>query len=232
MKTEAMKKVFRLEHVQADVIPSSGHMRYWLVPMDVLDTIGVIVLHNEKGVEFPAPAHREEELIWVLDGQLSYKHGPVINAGEAILILPDRPHPGKYAGRLLVFWCNPFTDAGVEADAMNRVINPQRVVQSRIVREPDGSVVKVLAVTNNMSICIVEAQAGTRLDGTAHPEKEIVYVLKGQIDYDDGRIVGVHEAGCNLPGIPHPGRYAGPGPVQYLAAKSPPDSRFGATRGV
>jgi len=233
LKQEAMKKVFKMDQMESDMIPSSGHNRYWLIPMDFLDNLGIIILVDYKGVEFPAPAHPEEELIWVLEGQLSYKHGPVVNPGEAILIIPNVPHPGKYIGKMLVFWCNPFTHTGLKPDTMNRVINSNKINQNRILKNPSGSVVKALAVTNNMSICIIEAQPGARFDDkTGHPQKEIVYVLKGQIEYDDGRVVRANEAVCNLPHIPHPGGYAGKGQIQFLEVKSPPDSRFSKILGI
>jgi len=134
MRPDGMKRVFRMDQLESDIIPSSAHMRHWMINMDYLDNLGVFILDNKKGVEFPAPAHHEEELIWVLEGQLSYNHGPVINPGEAILIVPCLPHPGRFIGKLLVFWCIPFTDSGLSSDAMNKTILPDRVDMNRIIR--------------------------------------------------------------------------------------------------
>ena len=58
------------------------------------------------------------------------------------------------------------------------------------------------------------------------PEKEIVYVLEGQIEFDDGRVVRVNEAICNLPNIPHSGKYTGIESLRILEIKSPCDHRL------
>lgn len=103
-------------------------------------------------------------------------------------------------------------------DLMKQVINLEDIEP---VEMPKGFLTRLLAVVDNFSVTVIESTPGTRFEAV-HPEAELVYVLRGQIEYDDGRIVKAKEAVVNLPDVPHSGITAGNEPILFIEIKSPP----------
>lgn len=103
------------------------------------------------------------------------------------------------------------------ADAMKHVI---AVKEIKPVEVQPGLFVRALAVKDDVSVVVVEAAPGTRFE-VVHPEWELVYVLCGQADYDDGRSVRAGEAIINLPNVPHPFVTVGSEPMVIIEVKSP-----------
>jgi quercetin dioxygenase-like cupin family protein len=69
-------------------------------------------------------------------------------------------------------------------------------------------------------VAVVEAPPGSRFE-VVHPEWELVYVLQGQADYDDGRSVKAGEVTINLPNVPHPFQTVGDENMVIIEIKSP-----------
>jgi mannose-6-phosphate isomerase-like protein (cupin superfamily) len=81
---------------------------------------------------------------------------------------------------------------------------------------PKGFFVRLLgAMENQFSVCVIEAQPGSKF-GVTHPEAELVYVLRGQVEYDDGRFVKANQAIINLPNVYHSGRITGEEPALFI----------------
>ena len=80
--------------------------------------------------------------------------------------------------------------------------------------------------TESFSIVMNESEPGSSFTGTVHPEKEIVYVIQGQLEYENGRVVTGGEAIINLPDIPHPGRRGGTVHIRSFEAKAPADPKL------
>jgi quercetin dioxygenase-like cupin family protein len=105
----------------------------------------------------------------------------------------------------------------MSASAMGRVIRPADIEPVEV--QP-GLFVRPLAVVDGCSVVVVEAPPGNRFE-VVHPEWELVYVLQGQADYDDGRSVKAGEATINLPNVPHPFQTVGDEAMVIIEIKSP-----------
>jgi quercetin dioxygenase-like cupin family protein len=105
----------------------------------------------------------------------------------------------------------------MSSSAMRRVIRPADIEPVEL--QP-GLFVRVLAVVDGCSVAVVEAPPGNRFE-VVHPEWELVYVLQGQADYDDGRSVKAGEAIINLPNVPHPFQTVGDEAMVIIEVKSP-----------
>ena len=79
---------------------------------------------------------------------------------------------------------------------------------------------RLWVATDNVSIATSEGEPGTTFAETGHPQKEILYVIRGHLKYDDGRVVRDGEAVINLPDRPHPGR-RGTNPTFSIEIKVP-----------
>ncbi len=220
---DLMKRVFGKADLKPYTITSSGHAGAVLV---TLGNLQIRLLDSSEEMDFPSPGHPEEEFNWVLEGKLAYRHGPVVRSGEAIFIVPNLPHPGTRLGKLLIVKCFTETPSRISPEVMNRVISPAEVDPATTVRFPSGSVIKPLIVTDNVSVCMIEAKPGAEFAGPGMPQKEILYVIEGRMEFNDGRVAKRGEAVCNLADIPHPGRYPRRGPIRLLEIKSPPNPTF------
>jgi len=80
--------------------------------------------------------------------------------------------------------------------------------------------------TKKLSIVMNESEPGSSFKGTVHPEKEIVYLMQGRLEYDNGRVVDPGEAVINLPNILHPGRRGGTTNIRSFEAKAPADPKL------
>ena len=225
MKEDLMKKVFGTQDFQPYTIPDSG-LNAWLLVK--LENLSLLILESKEEVEFASSGHPEEEFVWVLEGSLEFKHGPVVKANEGIFIVPELPYAGKYSGKLVMIRCIQRIESKINPDAMNRVI---RLEEIETIHDDTGAKIEPLAITENMSILGKERKPGGEFqDPVGHPEEEIVYVLQGQVEYDDGRTIRAGEAGCNLPDAPHSGIYGKIGIPRIIEVKSPSEERFAKFR--
>jgi hypothetical protein len=188
-----------------------------------LDNISLLIFENRQEISFSSPGHLEELFIWVLDGQLSFAHGPVVETGEAFFIAPDLPYTGKYKGKLLMVRCKPEKASQLDPDVMNRIIKPEEL---EFIVGPSGARFMPLAISANVSIAINERGLGGGKDTQSPPEKEIAYVLQGQVTFKDGRVVRAGEATFNFSNVPHAASYSNEILTKVLEVKSPPDPKF------
>lgn len=105
----------------------------------------------------------------------------------------------------------------MSANSMKQVMAVEEIKPVEI--QP-GLFVRPLAVRDDLSVVVVEAAPGNRFE-VVHPEWELVYVLRGQADYDDGRVVRAGEAIINLPNVPHPFVTVGHEPMVIIEVKLP-----------
>ena len=85
-----------------------------------------------------------------------------------------------------------------------------------------GSTQWLLARTDHLSLYVLENRSGGEFVDTGHPDEELVYVLKGQIECEDGRVVSAEEAVFNLPNTPCRGRFVGTEPTRFLKIRVRP----------
>jgi quercetin dioxygenase-like cupin family protein len=222
MELALMKKVFRIADIEPFEALPSGHTAWLLTKVD---NLSVVILETKQEAEFPSSYHPEEEFIYVLQGRLEYDDGRVAKASEAVFNLPDINHPGRYNGRLLCI--RAFPEAGKSAankDLMREVMRKENVktfYDARIM-----STRRLWAATETFSIVTIESQPGSTFQGIKHPEKEILYLIQGHLEYEDGRVVKDGEAVVNLPGMPHSVSRKGLRPTVSLEAKAPADPKI------
>lgn len=222
MELDLMKRVFRIGDIEPFEVLPSGHTAWLLAKVD---NLAAIIFTSKQLAEFPSPCHREEEFIYVLEGHLEYDDGRVADAGEALYNLPDISHPGRYSGRLLsIMVCPEAGTSPSSEDSMSKVIRIEDIETHE--NSMANDIRSILLITKTASFCITEAKPGTSWMDPGHPEKEIVYLIQGQLEYDDGRVVGAGEAIINLPDIPHPGKRVGHELARLVEIKSPPSSRL------
>ncbi len=222
MDTSVMEKVHRLGDSKPTKVLSSGATQ-WLLAQ--IGRVSLYVVDNQPGAEFTVAGHPEEAAVIVLEGLLNYEDGRVVRGGEAVFQLPNTPYKGKYVGtesiRLLVVKVMPKSgSASPNPDLMKKVVRIQDVEPFR--RPGSGSLQRLLAVTENLSVVHIENRPVTEFLEPGHPEEEIIYVLGGKLEYADGRTVRAGEAICNIPNLPHPARYAGTEPIRSIEIMSPP----------
>jgi quercetin dioxygenase-like cupin family protein len=87
--------------------------------------------------------------------------------------------------------------------------------------QPQGFLNRLLAVVDGFSVMVTESVPGTTFDAV-HPEAELIYVLQGEIEYDNGRKVKANEAVVNLPNLRHSGTTAGDKAIRMVIVLSPP----------
>jgi quercetin dioxygenase-like cupin family protein len=222
MELALMKKVFRIADIEPFEALPSGHTA-WLLTR--VGNLSAVILESKQEAEFPSSYHQEEEFIYVLEGNLEYGDGRVAKAGEAVFNLPDSRHTGRYHGRLLCI--RVFPEAGKSAsdrDLMRQVMRKENVktfYDAKIM-----STRRLWAATENFSIVTIESQPGSTFRGIKHPEKEILYLIQGHLEYEDGRVVKDGEAVVNLPGMPHSVGRKGTRLTISLEAKAPADPRI------
>jgi len=222
MELALMKKVFRIADIEPFEAFPSGHTAWLLTKVD---NLSAIILETKQEAEFPSSCHQEEEFIYVLEGHLEYVDGRVAHAGEAVFNLPNIKHPGRYNGLLLCI--RAFPEAGrpvLRKDLMREVMRKENVktfYDSRIM-----STRRLWAATETFSIVTIESQPGSTFQGIKHPEKEILYLIQGHLEYEDGRVVKDGEAVVNLSDMPHSVSRKGVRPTISLEAKAPADPKI------
>lgn len=222
MELALMKKVFRIVDIEPFETLPSGHTA-WLLTR--VGNLSAVILESKQEAEFPSFYHREEEFIYVLQGRLKYNDGRVAKASEAVFNPPDIKHPGRYNGRLLCV--RAFPEAGKSApykDLMREVMRKENVktfYDAKIM-----STRRLWAATENFSIVTIESQPGSTFQGIKHPEKEILYLIEGHLEYEDGRVVKDGEAVVNLPDMPHSVSRKGTRLTISLEVKAPADPRI------
>ena len=222
MEPTLMKKVFRITDAEPFEVLPSGHKAWFLAKVE---NLSATIMETEQEAEFPSPRHEEEEFVYVLDGWLAYDDGRVAGAGEAVYNLPDIPHPGKYAGKLLSLKVYPKSNTALpNKSLMSNVI---KIGDLKTLSDPTSAATRrIWLLTDNMSVCMNESQPGSRFIDPGHPENEIIYVIHGQLEFDNGRVVTDGEANINLANLPHSGKRGGTKPIRTLETKSPCSSRL------
>jgi len=217
-----MKIVFRIGDTEPFEALPSGHTA-WLLTR--VGNLSAVILESKREAEFPPSYHREEEFIYVLEGYLEYEDGRVAKAGEAVFNLPNIKNQGRYNGRLLCIRAFPETGKSVLCkDLMHEVMRKENVktfYDDRIM-----STRRLWAATETFSIVTIESQPGSTFQGIKHPEKEILYLIQGHLEYEDGRVVKDGDAVVNLPDMPHSVSRKGARLTISLEAKAPPDPRI------
>ena len=215
-----MEKVFRLG-ASEPAKTTSGGLQWKLAE---IDNLSLHVIDNIHGAEFIVAGQKEEELVIVLEGVVYYDNGRVARAGEAVFQVPNTPYKGRFAGRetvrLLSIKARPNVGATpANPELMKGVI---RLEECRPFRRPStGSIQKIIVATETLSVAHIENRPVLEFPEPGHPEQEIIYVLKGKIEYNDGRTPRAGEAVCNIANMPHPCSYAGTEPIRILEILSP-----------
>jgi quercetin dioxygenase-like cupin family protein len=222
MESALMEQVFRIGDTEPYEILPSGH-KAWLLAK--VGNLSATIMETEKETEIPSPCHKEEEFVYVLDGWLAYDGGREARSGEAVYNPPDIPHPGKYLGKLLSIKVYPESN----------MLPPDKVLMNEVIRIEDVesfyeekvmTTRRLWIATENFSIVMNESNPGDAFKGTVHPEKEIVYVIQGQIEYDNKRVVRAGEAIINLSDMLHPGRRGGTEHICSFETKVPADPKL------
>ena len=226
METDIMKRVFKQEDSELVELPSRGS-RQWLLAKN--GHLSLYILESRQGVEFTDIRIPDEELIYVLQGEIEYEDRRVVGANEAVFNLPNTACRGRYVGtqasRLLILRVRPRAGASPPSpDLTKKVIKLEDIESFR--RPTSGSRQRVILLTANVSVCHLENDPFKELPDVGHPEEEIVYVLQGRVEYENGRVVRAGEAICNLPDRPHFAKYTGTEPIRIIEVKSPPDHRY------
>jgi len=224
MEEELMSKVFTIKDTEPFQVLPSGHTAWLLASVGNLSVQIIESKTAGQPVEFPAPSG-EEEFIYVLRGHVQYDDGRTARMGEAVYNPPDLSSPSKYSGQLLRIAV--FTESrGTQPrkDLLGMVFNVDNV--KSFYDDKAMTTRRLWVVTQNMSIVMNESQPGTRFVDTGHPEKEIIYVIRGCLEYDNGRTVTDGEAVVNLPDKLHPGRRCGTAPTRSFEAKTPAPERL------
>lgn len=219
MELALMKKVFRITDSEPFESLPSGHTAWLLVRVG---NLSAMILESKQEAEFPSSNHREEEFIYVLQGDLEFDDGRLAGVDEALFNLPDTKHPGRYHGRLLCIRALPKTgESPLDQELMRRVMRKETV---KTLYDPRiMSTRRLWVATENFSIVTIESQPGSTFQGLKHPEKEILYLLQGHLEYEDGRVVKDGEAVVNLPDMVHSVSRKGTRLTISLEAKAPAD---------
>jgi len=219
MELALMKKVFRIADIEPFEALPSGHTA-WLLTM--VGNLSVVIFESKEEAEFPSFYHQEEEFIYVLRGHLEYDDGRVAQAGEAVFNLPNIKHAGKYNGQLICIRVFPEEGKSVLSnDLMREVMRKENVkmfYDARIM-----STRRLWVATESFSVVMIESQPGSTFQSIKHPEKEILYLIQGHLEYEDGRVVKDGEAVVNLPNMPHSVSRKGLRSTVSLEAKAPAD---------
>jgi len=217
-----MEKVYRISETEPFEALPSGH-KAWLLAK--VDNLSATIMESERESLIPSHFHKEEEFIYVLDGRLAYDDGRVAQAGEAVYNLPNVSHPGAYTGRLLSIKVYPEANTKTpRTDLMKKVIGLENA--DSFYEEKVMTLRRLWLATESFSIVMNESEPGSSFTGTVHPEKEIVYVIQGQLEYDNGRVVTGGQAIINLPDMLHPGRRGGTEHIRSFEAKAPADPKL------
>lgn len=219
MELSLMKEVFRLVDTKPKEGLPSGH-KEWLLTK--VGNLSVNIFESDQEVECPSSTHQAEEFIYVLEGHLRYQDGRFAKIGEAVFNLPDTNPPGRYDGRLLCIQAIPETgQSAPDKDLMGTVIRRENIktfYDSKIM-----STRRLWLATEIFSVVMIESQPGSTFKGNQHPEKEIVYLVQGHLEYEDGRVVRDGEAIINLSNVPHSVSRKGTRPTISFEIKAPPD---------
>ena len=222
MDLKLMEKVYRIGETEPFEVHPSGH-KAWLLAK--VGNLSATIMESEKETPITSHLHEEEEFVYVLEGRLAYNDGRVAQAGEAVYNLPNVPHPGAYVGKLLSIKVYPEPNTKPSDKAfMNKVMELENV--DSFYEEKVMTLRRLWLATESFSIVMNESEPGSSFKGTVHPEKEIVYVIQGQLEYDNGRVVTSGQAIINLPDAPHPGRRGGTEHIRSFEAKAPADPKL------
>jgi quercetin dioxygenase-like cupin family protein len=93
MSSSAMRRVIR----PADIEPVELQPGLFVRALAVVDGCSVAVVEAPPGSRFEV-VHPEWEFVYVLRGQADYDDGRSVRAGEAIINLPNVPHPFQAVG--------------------------------------------------------------------------------------------------------------------------------------
>jgi hypothetical protein len=215
-------RVFDPRNLKPERLPSG--LDGWLLVE--FDNLALNILESKTKLDFSVPKCAVEEVVYVVKGYLEYSDGRIARAGEALVNVPDTPQQGSYVGKLASFRVRPETHLPkADPDLAKRVIKVNDIVP---IQPVPGSrrYVKVIVVTGNFSLALIERETtgGVRAKevSTSHPEKEIIYMLQGQLTYDNGRVLNPGRAIVNLSNFDHPNADTGEEYSHFLEMKVPP----------
>jgi mannose-6-phosphate isomerase-like protein (cupin superfamily) len=81
----------------ADIVPVELQPGLFVRVLAVVDGLSVAMIESAPGNRFEV-VHPEWEFVYVLRGQADYDDGRSVKAGEAIINLPNVPHPFQTVG--------------------------------------------------------------------------------------------------------------------------------------
>ena len=221
MELALMEKVYRIPEVPFEIL-ASGQKEWQLAKVD---NLSATILESNHETSLRSHEHPEEEFVYVLEGRLAYDYGRIAQAGEAVYNLPNVPHPGRYAGKLLSIKVYP--EIGAKTPLRELMKETIKIDDLKTLTDPINATTRhIWLLTENVSVCMNESLPGSKFMDPGHPEKEIIYVIQGQLEYENGRVVTEGEAIVNLANVPHPGRRGGVKPIRTLEIKSPCSSRL------
>lgn len=81
---------------------------------------------------------------------------------------------------------------------------------------------KVVFSGDGLMVTLSELDPGTEWERAQHPEEEVVYVVRGRLEYRDGRVLTDGMLTVNESNQPHPGKAAGDVPTLLIEVYAPP----------
>jgi len=93
MSSSAMRRIIRPADIEAVELQPGLFVR----ALAAVSGCSVVVVEAAPGSRFE-PVHPEWEFVYVLQGQANYDDGRSVKAGEAIINLPNVPHPFEAVG--------------------------------------------------------------------------------------------------------------------------------------
>jgi quercetin dioxygenase-like cupin family protein len=196
----------------------------------LLAAIGNLTLHvcdALPSMTFDMAASQDEVVLFFLDGCAQFDGRRIVRGDEAIIQCPGNPLHGQMMGvegiRFLEIRARSFPGANpLDPALMKQVMRLDEIKPVR--RAGSGSYARLIHGSESCAVEVAENRPVVELPDPGHPENEIVYVLRGKIEYlnGPGRVVRPGECVTNVPNVPHPLRYAGTEPVRIMEILSPP----------
>lgn len=216
-------KVYHLGENKPEVLKGGVVRR----PMAAIGNITFNICDAMPGMTMEIAPTPQEVVLLFVDGCADLDDGRVVRADEAIIQCPNTRAFLKFVGvegiRFYEIRVTPWPGADPLKPELMKF--PVRVESVTPVRRPStGTFARTIMETQSTAVTICENRPVVEMNDPGHPENEIVYVLKGKLEYlnGPGRVVRPGECVTNIPGMPHPFRYAGTEPIRYLEILSPP----------
>ena len=207
------RKMWRVGESKPVKLPS-GATAYYL---GGIENISMTIIDAEPGMSFEVKGHPEEIMIYVLEGLVVYEGGRNVRKDEAVFHCPNASYRGKYAGvetiRLVALKVVPKPGSAPPDPAlMRKVVRLADIVPTKL-PFATGTARRELFKTENLSASVGENRPVMEFLDPGHWDPECVFGLEGKLEYFDGRTVRPGDLITNGYNVPHPGRYAGLGPI-------------------